>query len=425
MVHSYRLSTIPTFVLVLVIYLVGVNSFPTRILVGQIYDDALFIQLGRSIVNGHWLGSYNELTLFKAPMFPVFLAGVSLTGIPFNIAQHCLYFVACGYFASIAARFCKSRAIGLLLFAALLTCPSYYTTTRIVREPIYAALTLFTVGAWIELFLLGGVKEARPFFAAIVGALSGAYWLTREEGIWIVPCLGIISLGGLLKVDDGSAQMSKRAWNVCLHLIIIGLCASSVAVGIGMLNKMMYGRFVLIEMNDGDFQHAMTVLQRVGAPYERAYLALPFEARQVVYAESPSFAKLKDFLDPPDHRNPWNNTACRLLPTTCGDIGGGWFMWALRDAASKAGMHETPEKAAAFYRTLASEVETACETERLKCSAWLPPWCPQFRPRSGKKCQRGYSRPRGCFSIYVHLHRRTCSRVTSTALPTRCTCLSS
>jgi hypothetical protein len=344
---------------------------------GQEFDDALYIRLGHNIANGNWLGIYNELTLFKAPMFPVFLAAFSLTGIPFNIAQHCLFFLGCVYLANIASHVCNSRIVGPLLFAAVVTCPSYYTITRVIRDPLYTTLTLFLVGSWIELFLLDRLKGTRLFFAAIVGILSAAYWLTREEGIWILPCLGIISLGGfVISRKGGSAEVNGGRWTVGSRLLVVLMSASVTVVSIGLLNKMAYGRFAIIEMSDGDFQRALVALQRVGAPYNRPYLPLPREARELVYAESTSFAKLKNFLDPPDHSSQWINTACRILPSTCGDIGGGWFMWALRDAASKTGMYESAEKAAAFYQSLANEVEAACGTGRLKCSTWLPPLVP-------------------------------------------------
>ena len=180
------------------VYLAAVSSFPATILMGQDFDDALFIRLGHNIANGNWLGTYNELTLVKAPMFPVFLAAFSLTGIPFNIAQHCLFFLGCVYLANTASHVCNSRVVGLLLFAAVVTCLPTISTTRVIRDPLYTTLTLFLIGSWIELFLLDRLKGRRLFFAAIVGILSAAYWLTREEGIWILPCLGIISLGGFL-----------------------------------------------------------------------------------------------------------------------------------------------------------------------------------------------------------------------------------
>jgi hypothetical protein len=360
--------------LLLPLYVIAVSSFPARILMDQQFDDALYIRLGHSIADGNWLGAYDELTLVKAPIYPVFLAASSFTGIPFNILQHCLFFLGCAYLANVVCRVCQSTVIGTLLFAVIVTCPSYYTTTRVIRDPLYTALTLFLVGSWMEVFLLDRLKRARLFLAAVLGVLSAAYWLTREEGIWILPCLAVISVGGIVnRLAGGSSELGKLALSgLFSRLIVVSLFASLTAVGIGLLNKMAYGSFVLIEMSEANFQRALGALQRVGASYNRPYLPLPREARALVYAESTSFAKLKPFLDPPDNGQ-WINVACRILPSTCGDIGGGWFMWALRDAAAKAGMHETPKKAAAFYHSLAHEVESACETGRLKCSAWLPP----------------------------------------------------
>ena len=122
-------------------------------------------------------------------------------------------------------------------------------------------------------------------------------------------------------------------------------------------------------MKESDFQLAMNALQRVGAVYQRPYLPVPREAREMIYAESPSFAKLKEFLDPTNGVNPFNNKAvCDLLPSTCGDIGGGWFMWAVREAASRAGLHQSPTVAALFYRSVAQEVDAACGAGRLVCA---------------------------------------------------------
>ena len=355
MILTYRRLLLPALLLSFVIYLIAVSSFPVTILMGQGYDDALFIRLGRNIANGQWLGPYNELTLFKAPMYPVFLAGFSLTGIPFNIAQHCIYFFACLYLANVISRICNSSTIEMVFLIAL-CCPTYYAITRVIREPLYTALILFLVGCWIDLFLLGRPNQHRLVFSAFVGVLFAVYYLTREEGIWILPSLTIIALGSLAVLAPASTPMRTRSWRLCSRLLVVALFASLTAGGIGLLNRAFYGRFVVIEMSDADFQKAMAALQRVGAPYERPYLPLPREARQLLYAESPLFASLKSVLDPRESESPWNNVACRILPSTCGDIGGGLFMWALRDAAGKVGMHETPQKAAVFYRTLASEV---------------------------------------------------------------------
>ena len=57
-------------------------------------DDQLFINLAHSILNGDWLGSYNNMTLIKGPFYPLFLAANHLTHIPLLITEQILYIVA-------------------------------------------------------------------------------------------------------------------------------------------------------------------------------------------------------------------------------------------------------------------------------------------------------------------------------------------
>jgi hypothetical protein len=41
------------------------------------HDDHLFIQLAEYLVNGDWLGPYNQLTLAKGAAYPLFIAARS------------------------------------------------------------------------------------------------------------------------------------------------------------------------------------------------------------------------------------------------------------------------------------------------------------------------------------------------------------
>jgi hypothetical protein len=47
------------------------------------------------------------------------------------------------------------------------------------------------------------------------------------------------------------------------------------------------------------------------------------------------------------------------------EIAAGWFLWALRDAASKIGVHQTGKEAASFYWKMAGEINRACDEKRL------------------------------------------------------------
>ncbi len=59
-----------------------------------IHDDMLFVSLAASIREGQWLGPYNNLTLAKGPIYPLWLALSSLTGLSVLLTQQVLYALA-------------------------------------------------------------------------------------------------------------------------------------------------------------------------------------------------------------------------------------------------------------------------------------------------------------------------------------------
>ena len=269
------------FFAIFLLYLAVATSLPATILMWQGYDDALFIRLGRNIANGQWLGPYNELTLIKAPVYPIFLAIVSWTGLPFNVAQYALYFAGSAYLSAAISRLCNSVSIGVVAFVFILLCPTYYAITNVVREPFYTTLTLFLVGSWINLFFVERTLRSRLIMAVVVGLLSGIYWLTREEGFWLLPSFAIVVTGVFLR---GSAAQRK---GVLTNIALVALAFASVVSGVGLVNKLVYGHFTIVEMKDRDFQRAMSALQRVGAPLERPFLPVPREARLHLYNAKP------------------------------------------------------------------------------------------------------------------------------------------
>ncbi|MFC1665997.1 hypothetical protein ACFL17_10325, partial [Pseudomonadota bacterium] len=59
------------------------------------HDDTLFIRLASHLLNGDWLGPYDQLTSIKGVFYPVWIAFCNLSGIPLLTAQQILYACAC------------------------------------------------------------------------------------------------------------------------------------------------------------------------------------------------------------------------------------------------------------------------------------------------------------------------------------------
>ena len=58
------------------------------------YDDGLFLHLAHNLLDGAWLGPFNELTLAKGCFYPIWIALVARLGIPLLLSQHLLYLLA-------------------------------------------------------------------------------------------------------------------------------------------------------------------------------------------------------------------------------------------------------------------------------------------------------------------------------------------
>ncbi len=115
--------------------------------------------------------------------------------------------------------------------------------------------------------------------------------------------------------------------------VLSTLCAFGLAMGIfRFVNLTAYGSFAGVDSQESNFVGAMQALQnvRVGKPIP--YLPVSRPARLKIYEISPAFASLKKYLDPPG--TPVWQWGCAPYPLTCGDIAGGWFFWALRDAVA-------------------------------------------------------------------------------------------
>jgi hypothetical protein len=349
-------------------YLLIATEKPVAVLYDAAADEAMFFDLAGSIVSGHWLGPYNVGTFAKGTGYPLFIAANYLTGMPIGLGQSVVFFAAVIYFSFVYARTRGDLAAFLVCVVSLLTVPVMYTVDmqRLLRDFFYTAITLAYFAALFDLLL---DKNFMPWRKAVLaGTLAGVFWLTREEGIWIVPASLLIVACAIVRTRPFRAQVFKPA-------VALASAMAAVAV-VGLINLQHYGRYVLNEVKDSDFQAALASLQRAAYPDQQPYVPVPKAARLRIYQYSPSFAKLKSFLDPDNAQSPWNFGCASGYPVPCDEIAGGWFVWAIRDAAGRIGAHSDPTTAAHFYRQLSNEVEDACSTGKLTCGPWLPPLIP-------------------------------------------------
>jgi hypothetical protein len=348
-----------------IVHLILSLHAPISLLANASHDDTLFMRLAMHVASGEWLGPFDQYTLMKGAGYPVFVALSSRSGLPLSLSHGLFHLAAVGVAAFAAARLGGRAALGLLAFVVLLFHPVGLSSelTRVFRDHIYWGQTLLAVSALaLGYFSAPDVRRAAGW-CVLAGFVLAWAWSTREEGVWLLPALAILSAGAAL--GEWAAARSVRRTG--LKTLVTAAAFASLQLALAGVNGLYYGAFLGVDFKESRFVAALNSLQSVRDGGHIPYVPVTGAARRAVYDVSPSFASMRSYFDPaPPARTPWQY-GCRHYPQTCGEIAGGWWIWALRDAAARRGHYDSPHAAREFFGAVAAEVTQACDAGRLSC----------------------------------------------------------
>jgi hypothetical protein len=352
-------------------------------------DDQLFVRLAHHLLEGAWLGPFDDYTLAKGIFFPAFMATASAMELPLRIAEHLVYLLVSGFMGWVMTRLSGSRGLGMVGFTALAFNPVPWEASmaRVARESLYMVLSLavFALASILWLEDRGALaRRTRCALSAVLGAVFAAYWLTREESVWLYPALGVLVAASLSPVVSSwwNGRLSGEAIRKLALASSVELGISSgvfliLAGSVATTNYMHYGAFLTSDFREGNFKKAFGALLRIKPDVWQRYVVFPEDAATRAYSVSPAVAELQSYLT----STGWAAYSCGLLQLNpCPKaVVGGWFMWALRDAVAWAGYYKTEGEAQRFYARLAEEVNEACDTNRIPCLARRSSLVPPFR----------------------------------------------
>ena len=326
------------------------------------YDEQLFISLAKHILNGQWLGPYDQLTLAKGPGYPIFIALAHLTGIPLLTAEQLLYSAACVLIVVVLRPLFRTQWPLALIFLFLLFNPfmlSYSAMGRVFRLGIYMPLTLCLFGLLLGLLLRGAASLRRRFLWALMVGLCFSYlWYTREEGVWLLPSMILFSLYFMLIYSDLSwAETSKRLSS----LAVIAVVFFSTTLVLKELSRSYYGAPVINELKTVEFNSALGGLMNIEGLGSGRFFPVSAASQDAAFSVSPSMALLKPYLYEATH-------ALEYPPA--------YYIWIFRNAVYQSGHGATLTEALAFYAAIGREIQAACAGGALSCN----PRRPSIRP---------------------------------------------
>ena len=219
-----------------------------------------------------------------------------------------------------------------LLLALLLgqLVPTTVYFDRILREQITGSQLLFFFAAAAGAFFCARGEKSRLLFAALTGFFLGWLWLTREEGVWVLP--GAIFLVGTASYRGYRA---RRLRELAVTLAMVIAVFAAIQVGFAGVNWAVYGKFVGVDFKETNYQRALRAIDSVRSGGTKDFVSITHAAMKRVDAVSPAFASLAPYFNGPGKG--WETFTCSLYPSACGEIGSGWFVWALRGAAAMTG----------------------------------------------------------------------------------------
>jgi hypothetical protein len=346
---------------------------PMSIFADAIGDDGLFISLGRHIAQGDWLGSFDVRTLAKGPGYPVFLATNYYLGLPVSIAQAIFFCICLGFFSCTVSKIFRSAGLGMLLFMLTLWYP-VFVGERVLRESVYCGQVFLVLACLLTALFVASNPLSRLRWGCLTGLTLGWFWLTREEGIWLVPGIAVVLFQGI----HNSWAKYRSLWPLVVPVLSAGFIFLCTQFAFAAANLLIYGSFIGVDMK-ASFQKANSALQSVEDGDHIPHVAVSRSTRDRIYSVSPTFSTLKAYLDQPSGPlHMFFDASCKTYSWTCGDLITDQFVWALRDAAALQGHFQSPAAEEVFFTKIYNEVQAACHSGQLHCGWNFIPFMPRL-----------------------------------------------
>ncbi len=349
---------------------------PQEILVrSSPHDDTLFIGWALSMLEGEWLGPYNQFTLMKGPGYSLFIAFSNLIGLPLILSQELLYLGACLVF-TIGLKHLRLRTRYLLIaFAVLIFNPftyNFFPNVYPFRFGVYPAVSLLIFGL-AQLILLRSQSGTRHGYLLLgFGLVLGWFWNIRGEAIWIAPSLAVFSvMYFMLRARACHTRPLRTAlWRTIGAILISAVGFTIVNSSIAYQNFRTYGVYTTNEMKSPAFRAAYGGLLRIETVQWERFIPVNREARNIAYTVSPSFKRLEEYFEHGRGAQTWMKGGSDYIAA--------FFPWAFRDGIYSIGYFRDARSTHEFLTAIGAEIDSACDSGKIKCrprySELAPKW---------------------------------------------------
>ena len=362
-------------------------------------DDGLYIRNAEGILNWNlwqgssWLGQFDGFSLAKAPLFSVWLALLHLLGIPLRVGEFVLLVGGPFLFKSaVRPATTLARWEFAVVTVLLVANPMLPEEFRLLRETLHVALTNLCLIAAVGLALRAEESpRERMRWASLTGLLLGLCYLNREEATWIsmAVCVAIALVLARAAFQWRHARQSPvptlKAHG--LALLVLGAGFLLPVLTVCALNQAYYGSFITTFRRSPAFTGLYQRLTSLEPRGHQAYVPVARATRLKAYQLSPTFSRLKPFLEEPgSYWAAGNNEHAVFNGRSSADkeFFVSYFEFCLLYAAQQAGA-KTAGQMEAMFRNIDAELEEAVQAGRIEAGSHGPAILAAPRPGDFKR----------------------------------------
>jgi hypothetical protein len=316
--------------------------------------------------NKIWGGAYDQMAFAHLPLYSMWIALTSAIGFPGRLAIDVFWIGVSGYLSLAIFGLTRNRAISGFLFLFLLFHPYAISIfDRALSENLLVACCALTLAGGIEVWnCRGSSYSLRKFFASLSYVVGfGVCYHIRKEGILFLFPVVIIAIYLVVK---RRIFWSRGNINSCAGILVIFPVLSVLTIGSGLsaVNYVKWGVFARYDLATPGYTNAVAALNSIDVGPTPRHITVTHEALMAAYSHSRTFNELRPFLENGPGKM-WLEISSAAMGFP-GQIGNGWFYWALRDAAAHAGWHDSATQANEKYQAVADEINKEIERGGLK-----------------------------------------------------------
>ena len=331
-----------------------VTSFliPINFIQSAQHDDALFVQQALALSNLNWLGEYNNRTMIKGAIFPIFLNTSLIFYIPLRLLESLLVIFSSLFFIRSLNFFKFSNSIKIALFVLLIFSPIIYSSLdyRILRDMIYP---------WLLLLII----------SQLIIILVSIYRFDKFS--WKFTTYNSFILSFFLFIFFGISESFKNIYFILIPVLFLKLFLLSY----GSLNNFYYDTFTLNDFKNPSYVSGYSSILRVQKDIKTRYDGPSFETWDLIFDVSPSASKLKSAIKSESYNN-WSVMGCKTIIDQrpylenydCSkNMVSSYLIFSFRDVLWDSGF-KTPNDIYEIMDDIAFEIDQACDSGLIVCS---------------------------------------------------------